>query len=153
MDINHANYLQRFNVELSPERRTAHDFEVLVHSPLSAHPTGRGAAIVGENNQLSLLIKNQTFEGDELQPYQARIRRYVRSASNFSTARRGVFEEPASIRLTSSGWGLNTLHREDLGRHSMIEVDASMNWSRQHLKPRGGLDVHTFTAKQPPRHL
>ena len=121
MDTNHVEYLLEFNVELLEKERRNHDFDVLVHSPLSAHPTGRGAAILGGSDELSLLVKNQRIDNDEPQPYQATIRGYVRTRFHGATERRARIEEPTAMRLTPSGWGLSTLPREQLGRHSLID--------------------------------
>ena len=142
-DDSHVAFLDQYNVKIDTAESSLHLFEMLVHSPLHAHPLGKNSVKLERNESLALLVRNQLESDSETINQRCSIRRFTRrnprSSRDFS---RSIFEQPSSDPFLASGWGMNLISAEDISTHSRVLVDGSINWDEQYVKPTGGFDVY-----------
>ena len=151
-DENRA-FLNRHLIRTDLDRDIHERFEVLVRTPISANPSGHFPIHFREGlRQMSLLIRNGRRaqpEDEVIQPVLSTVRVTNTTVWN---SRRIETTEIEEYPLPDD-WHEYSF---ELGRHvrnSKLQVDGSLNYLGEKLKPQGGLMIYLEEEEQDQNHF
>jgi hypothetical protein len=146
-------FLNEHNIGIHFRRDIRDPFEVLVRTPISANPSGHFPIYFhGGLRQMSLLIRNGRRaqpEDEVLQPVLSRVN--VTSTTNWNSHRR-ISTEIEEYPLPDC-WHEYHFELGPYIRNSKLQVDGSLNYRGERLKPQGGLMVYLNEGEQEQNHF